>query len=155
MTPGEAEGRSTELRKLPDAIESHPLAHEWAPALLGRYRRFAQVLAGPHALGITIGRGGVSFYATTVTGRTFACHFNAVPRRGRDDLGFADFRPKALAPQLDPDGVIADLQRRLGPGIELRAGKVWYGAHFSRERDDHVAHAFGRAVVDSLLAREG
>lgn len=110
------------------------------------------MLAGAHELEITIGRGGLSFYAHSAAGRTFVCHFNAAPRRGRNDLGFADFKPYALAPQLDPEAVIRDLQHRLVPTIELRAGKAWYGAHFDREQDPDVAEAFRLAILDVLFA---
>ena len=138
---------------LPEPIEAHPIAATWAPDLVARYREFARVLGAGHALEITIGRGGLSFYAPPGAGRTFICHFNAAPRSGRDDLGFADFKPRALAPQLDPDAVVADLQRRLGSSVELRAGKVWYGAHFASERDAHVAAAFRDAVVAAVFGR--
>lgn len=138
---------------LPESIESDPIAETWAPELAARYREFARVLAGSHELEITIGRGGLSFYAHPAAGRAFICHFNAAPRSGRDDLGFADFKPHALGPHVDPRGVIADLQRRLGPGIPLSAGKVWCGAHFARERDADVAQAFRDAVVEAVLGR--
>ena len=134
---------------LPDAIESHPIAQEWDEAVAGRYRNFADVLAFDHELEITIGRGGLSFY--TPGPRKFLCHFNASPRTGRHDLGFADFKPQVLAPQLDPDAVVADLQRRFGSEIPLRAGKVWYGAHFLSEHDALVAAAFRSAIVNPLL----
>ena len=139
---------------LPASIESHPIAGIWAPDLVARYLEFARVLGAKHALEITIGRGGLSFYAHPgAARRTFICHFNAAPRSGRDDLGFADFKPRALAPQLDPDAVVADLQRRLGPSVGLRAGKVWYGAHFASKRDAHVAAAFRDAVVAAVFGQ--
>ena len=138
---------------LPESIEAHLIAGTWAPDLVARYREFARVLGADHALEITIGRGGLSFYAQPGAGRIFICHFNAAPRSGRDDLGFADFTPRALAPQLDPDAVVADLQRRLGSSVELRAGKVWHGAHFASERDAHVAAAFRDAVVAAVFGR--
>ena len=135
------------------SIESHPIAATWAPDVEARYREFARVLGADHALEITIGRGGLSFYAFPDAGRTFICHFNAAPRSGRDDLGFADFKPRALGPQLDPDAVVADLQRRLGASVVLRAGKVWCGAHFASERDAQVAAAFRHAVVAAVFGR--
>ena len=134
------------------SFESHPIATGWDRALTARYVRFAHVLAGPHELEITIGRGGLSFYANSAGRRAFVCHFNAAPRAGRDDLGFADFKPHALAPQLDPEAVIRDMKRRLAPTIELRAGKAWYGAHFDREQDSDVADAFRLSILDVLLA---
>lgn len=139
---------------LPEPIESDPIAETWTPDLAARYREFARVLADGRGLEITIGRGGLSFYARSAAGRTFICHFNAAPRSGRDDLGFADFKPHALGPHVDSRGVIADLQRRLGPAVPLSAGKVWYGAHFARERDADVARAFRDAVVEAVLGRQ-
>jgi len=134
---------------LPDAIESDPTAKEWDRALADRYRRFAEELASDHGLRITVGRGGLSFYAPGM-GR-FLCHFNASPRKGREDLGFVDFKPHVLVPELDPSAVVVDLQRRLGFEIPLRAGKVWYGAQFLREQDALVAAAFRLAVVNPFL----
>ena len=140
---------------LPESVESDQIASSWVPAVRERYRRFATVLAARHVLSLTVGRGGLSFYAPTAARRVFVCHFNAAPRGGRDDLGFADFKPSALAPQLDPDAVVADLQRHLGPALELRAGKTWHGVHFARENDLDVADSFRHAVVDAFLARAG
>lgn len=136
---------------LPASIESHPIARAWTPAVAERYRRFARSVAGGHELEVTIGRGGLSFYAHSDRRRTFVCHFNATPRAGRDELGFADFQPRAVAPPLDADTVLADLQRRLGATIALRAGKAWCGAHFASERDADVATAFRQAIVDAVL----
>ena len=138
---------------LPESIESHPIAAMWAPDVADRYRAFARVVAGGNELETTIGRGGLSFYAHRSGNRIFVCHFNAAPRSGRDDLGFADFKPAALARRTDPDAVAADLQRRLGPDITLRRGKAWYGAHFARERDADVAAAFRDAVVAAVLGQ--
>ena len=134
------------------AVESHPIAGTWAPGVLTRYRQFAATLAGDHELEVTIGRGGLSFYAETAAGRTFICHFNAAPRIGREDLGFVDFRPLDLAPQLDPHAVVADLRQRLGASVELRSGKIWHSAHFDSGREVGVAESFRQSVVEPLVA---
>ena len=138
---------------LPESIESHPIAAMWEPNVAERYRAFARVVAGRNQLETTIGRGGLSFYAHRSGKRIFVCHFNAAPRSGRDDLGFADFKPAAIEPHAHPDAVAAELQRRLGPEITLRRGKEWYGAHFARERDADVAAAFHDAIVVAVFGR--
>jgi hypothetical protein len=133
-----------------DRISDHALAAQWSPETQAAYRDFSERLMQQDALTVKVGKGGLSYYKTTASGPIFVCHFNAHPRGGTGDLGFADFRRDALERVLDFPAVLAELQALLGPEIAIKSGKIWYSFHFPLARRAAIADALREQIVSKI-----
>lgn len=129
-----------------DRIADHALAAQWSPEIRATYREFSERLMQHDALTIKVGKGGLSYYK----GPIFVCHFNARPRGGSDDLGFADFRRDTLERVLHFPAMLADLQAALGPEIAIKAGNIWYSFHFPLARRAEIAEALREQIVSKI-----
>ena len=107
------------------------------------YQLFSDHLMHNETLTIKRGKGGVSYYKDGV----FVCHFNAKPRKDRDDLGFADFRYDALRPYLDIEKTISAIQKEAGPEVEIRSHKLWCSLHFPLSKLEYIADLFLRRII--------
>lgn len=135
-----------------DRIFDHALAAQWSPEMRVAYREFSERLMQQDALTVKVGKGGLSYYKATAGGPIFVCHFNAQPRGGTGDLGFADFRRDALERVLDFPAVLTDLQSALGSEIAIKSGKIWYSFHFPLARRTEIADALRKQIVAKIAA---
>lgn len=135
-----------------DRIFDHALAADWSPETRAIYRDFSERLMRQAALTVKVGKGGLSYYKTSAGGPIFVCHFNAAPRGGNADLGFADFRRDTLERVLDFPMMLAALQAALGPEITIKSGKIWYSFHFPLARRAEIADALGEQIVAQIPA---
>jgi hypothetical protein len=110
------------------------------------YRFFSQQLTRSEILTTRMGKGGLSYYKNGV----FVCHFNARPRKGQDDLGFADFRYDSLRPYLDVEDTISAMQRDAHPEVQLKRHKLWCSLHFPLSRMEDVAGLFLRHIISRV-----
>ncbi|MBV9789548.1 MAG: hypothetical protein JOZ51_15285 [Chloroflexi bacterium] len=135
-----------------DRIFDHALAADWSPKTRAIYRDFSERLMQRDALTVKVGKGGLSYYKTTAGGPIFVCHFNAEPRGGNADLGFADFRRDTLERVLDFPMMLADLQAALGPEITIKPGNIWYSFHFPLARRAEIADALRAQIISQIAA---
>ena len=110
------------------------------------YEFFSDQLLRHETLTIKTGKGGLSYYKNGV----FVCHFNARPRKDRDDLGFADFRYDALRPYLDIDETISELQKKALPEVQIKSHKLWCSLHFPLSKLEHVADLFLKHIISKV-----
>lgn len=115
------------------------------------YQTFYKSLTAKHELTVKIGRGGLSFYKQiTDEGSVFVSHFNAAPRRGVTNLGFADFRLEAVRPYLNLETTLRALQKAAPPEIEFKVNKLWCSLHFPLTRTATVADLFSKYIVSKV-----
>lgn len=133
-----------------DQILGHGLAAQWSPEIRAVYRTFCEHLMQREALTVKVGKGGLSFYKTIPAGAIFVCHFNAAPRGGSTDLGFADFRCDTLERVLDLPAAMTGLQSAFGPEIEIKTGNIWYSFHFPLARSSAIADTLREHVVSRI-----
>ena len=110
------------------------------------YKLFTDQLMRYETLTIKSGSGGLSYYKYGV----FVCHFNARPRKDRDDLGFADFRYNSLRPYLDIDATISALQKEALPEVEIKSHKLWCSLHFPLSKMKHVGDLFLKHIITKI-----
>ena len=110
------------------------------------YKLFSDHLMLNETLTIKSGKGGLSYYKKGV----FVCHFNAQPRKKRDDLGFADFRYDALRPYLDIDSTISAIQKEALTEVEIKSHNLWCSLHFPLSRLEHVADLFSKHIISKV-----
>ncbi|HEY1014917.1 MAG TPA: hypothetical protein VGE07_19575 [Herpetosiphonaceae bacterium] len=138
---------------LADLFDRHAaIAAAWSDDVRRSYQAFTDRIARDEPLTVTLGKGGLSYYAAAgpPPGATvFVAHFNAAPRAGQTDRGFADFRRDTLASLIDVEALLAELRAALAPETRVTAGKVWCGLHFPIEHAPRVADA----LRDLLVAR--
>lgn len=137
-----------------DRISDHTLAAQWSPATRAIYRDFSERLMWQDALTIKVGQGGLSYYKTSASGPIFVCHFNAEPRGGNTELGFADFRRDTLEHVLAFPAVLAGLQTAFGPEITIKAGKIWYSFHFPLAQRAEIADALREQIIAQIPAAQ-
>ena len=135
-----------------DRIFEHALAAQWSPETRAIYRDFSERLMRQAVLIAKVGKGGLSYYQTIAGGQIFVCHFNAEPRGGNAELGFADFRRDTLERVLDFPAVLAGLQAALGHEIAIKSGKIWYSFHFPLARHSEIADALREQIVAQIPA---
>jgi hypothetical protein len=92
------------------------------------------------------GKGGLSYYKH----RVFVCHFNARPRSGQEDVGFADFRFDALRPYLEIEPTIRAMQDDALPQVQIKSHKLWCGLHFPLSLVEHVAGLFRDHILSNV-----
>ncbi|HSL29553.1 MAG TPA: hypothetical protein VK900_10170 [Anaerolineales bacterium] len=110
------------------------------------YELFSAYVMQTEQLEVKSGKGGRSYYKQGV----FVCHFNARPQKGRDDLGFADFRYNGLRPFLDVEQTIAAIQKEARPEVQIKSHKLWCSLHFPLSELEHVAALFVRHVISKI-----
>lgn len=110
------------------------------------YKFFSEKLMQHETLTVKTGSGGLSYYRDGV----FVCHFNASPRKGRDDLGFADFRYDALRSYLDIDGTISAMRNEALPEVEIKSHKLWCSLHFPLSKMEHMADLFLKHIITKV-----
>jgi hypothetical protein len=110
------------------------------------YKLFTDQLMRNETLTVKSGSGGLSYYKDGV----FVCHFNARPRKDRDDLGFADFRYDALRAHLDIDATISAIKQEALPEMEIRSHKLWCSLHFPLSEIEHVADLFLKHIITKV-----
>ena len=110
------------------------------------YKCFSDQLMRDETLTIKTGKGGISYYKNGV----FVCHFNAKPRKDRDDLGFADFRYDALRPYLDIERTISILRKEALPEVEIKSHKLWCSLHFPLSKLEHIANLFLKHMITKV-----
>ena len=110
------------------------------------YKLFSERLMCHETLTIKAGKGGLSYYKNKI----FVCHFNAKPRKDRDDLGFADFRYDALRPYLDVDNTIFAIQKEVLSDVEIKSLKLWCSLHFPLSKLDHIADLFLKHIITKV-----
>lgn len=110
------------------------------------YQLLSDHLMQHETLTVKSGKGGLSYYKKGV----FVCHFNAKPRKDRDDLGFADFRFDALHPYLDIEKTISAIQDEATSEIEIRAHKLWCSLHFPLSKLEHIAELFLKHIITKV-----
>lgn len=137
-----------------DRIFDHALAAQWSQETRAVYRDFSERLMQQEALTVKVGKGGLSYYNPTSSGPIFVCHFNATPRSGTSDLGFADFRRDTLERVLDFSAVLAGLQSALGPEIEIKSGTIWYSFHFPLAGRTEIAEALREQIVSRIASAQ-
>lgn len=124
-----------------------PVAQSWAFDTRDAYLAFSQRLMKSTPLEIKIGKGGLSYYKAVKNGSVFVCHFNAMPQRQRNDLGFADFRFDALRPYLDPDETVQAMQKAAPSDIQIKVNKLWCSLHFPLTRLKDVTDLFSEHII--------
>src|ERR1700752_436513 len=110
------------------------------------YQFFSGQVMRHDTLTIKTGTGGLSYYKNGI----FVCHFNAKPRKDRDDLGFADFRYDSLKPYIDIDGTISAIRNEALPEVEIKSHKLWYSLHFPLSKMEHVAALFLKHIITKV-----
>jgi hypothetical protein len=110
------------------------------------YNYFTHCLTRYETLTIKNGKGGLSYYKNSV----FVCHFNAKPRKDRDDLGFADFRYGALRPYLDIDLAISAIRNEVLPEVEIKSHKLWCSLHFPLSKLEHISDLFLKHIITKV-----
>lgn len=110
------------------------------------YKLFSDKLMQHESLTVKSGKGGLSYYKDGI----FVCHFNAKPRKDRDDLGFADFRYDALRPYLDIDSTISAIRREALPEVEIKGHKLWCSLHFPLSKLEHIADLFLKHIISEV-----
>lgn len=110
------------------------------------YQLFSDHLMQNETLTTKSGKGGLSYYKDGV----FVCHFNAKPRKDRDDLGFADFRYDALRPFLDVEKTILAIQNEALPEVEIKSHKLWCSLHFPLSKLEHIADLFLKHIISKV-----
>lgn len=112
------------------------------------YKLFSEELMRHETLRIKSGSGGLSYYKDGI----FVGHFNARPKKDRDDLGFADFRYDSLLPYLDVEAALPAMQQEVLPDVQIKGHKLWFwcGLHFPLSRMEHVADLFFRHVTSRV-----
>lgn len=108
------------------------------------YVAFYERLSEHDALRVKVGKGGLSFYKAVRDETVFVGHYNALPRRARPDIGFADFQFEPLRPYMKVEATLRKLQKAAMPEIEIKVNKLWCSLHF--------LHAYDRDVADLLTA---
>ena len=107
------------------------------------YKLFSAYLMRTEQLTAKSGKGGQSYYKNGV----FVCHFNARPRKDREDLGFTDFRYDGLRPYLDVENTIAAIQNDVLPEVQIKRHKLWCSLHFPLSELEHIADLFLRHII--------
>jgi hypothetical protein len=138
------------MHVIDDLLAHNTVARGWSPSTRALYRAFCERIMRHTALDVQIGKGGLSFYAQTDSRRLFVCHFNAAPRGGQAELGFADFRQDVLQERLDLPATIQALQAAVGADVPIKVGKVWCSLHFPLARVPRIADAFATHLVAPL-----
>jgi hypothetical protein len=110
------------------------------------YKLFSEHLMRDEILTIKAGKGGLSYYKNGA----FVCHFNAKPRKDRDDLGFADFRYDALRPYLDIETTISTIRKEALPEVEIKSHKLWCSLHFPLSKLEHIADLFLKHIISKV-----
>ncbi len=110
------------------------------------YGFFTNSLTRKENLIIKEGKGGLSYYKNGV----FVCHFNAKPRKDRDDLGFADFRYDALRPYLDIETSISSMRKEALREVEFKGHKLWCSLHFPLSKLEHIADLFLKHIISEV-----
>lgn len=131
-------------------LSQNPIAQAWPLNIRNAYLAFYKRLTKSIPLSVKIGKGGLSFYKETKDGSVFVCHFNAMPQRGRTDLGFADFRFDALRQRLNMDTTIRALQKTAPPEIHIKVNKLWCSLHFPLTRANDVADLFTEHIISKV-----
>lgn len=109
------------------------------------YTSFSGHLMRDESAIVKRGKGGLSYYKNGV----FVCHFNARPRSGQDDVGFADFRFDGLRPYLEIEPTIRAMQKDALPEVQIKSHRLWCSLHFPLSLVEHVAGLFR----DHILSR--
>jgi hypothetical protein len=73
-----------------------------------------------------------------------------MPQRGRNDLGFADFRLDTLSQRLNADTIVRALQKAAPPEIHVKANKRWCTLHFPLIQANEVAELFDRHIISKV-----
>jgi hypothetical protein len=136
-----------DLRKL---LAQDPIAEAWTSDMCDLYVAFYERLGEHNALTVKIGKGGLSFYKAVKEAPVFVCHYNALPRRARPDIGFADFQFEPLQPYLKMDAMLRKLQRAAPPEIEIKVNKMWCSLHFLHAYDNDVADLLTQHIVSKV-----
>jgi hypothetical protein len=130
-------------------IAQDKIAQTWTPETRAIYQDFYQHLTQRTPLDIKIGKGGLSFYKANGPQKVFVCHFNAEPRKGQHDIGFADFRYAGLSNLLDVKGAIQAIQANASSEVEIKVHTLWCSLHFPIGLGRHVAQLF----LDHIIAK--
>ena len=110
------------------------------------YQLLSDHLMQHETLTVKSGKGGLSYYKKGV----FVCHFNAKPRKDRDDLGFADLRYDALSSYLDVDFTVSAIKNDAAPDVEIKSHKLWCSLHFPLLKLEHIAELFLRHIITKV-----
>ena len=110
------------------------------------YKLFTDHLTRNETLAIKSGNGGLSYYKNGV----FVCHFNAKPRKDRDDLGFADFRYDGLRPYVDIETIVSAIRKEYLPEVEIKSHKLWCSLHFPLSKLEHIADLFLKHIITKV-----
>jgi hypothetical protein len=130
-----------------ERLSQDPIAKAWPPDTHNTYLAFYQRLTESNPLIVKIGKGGLSFYKEIDDNPVFVCHFNAMPQRGRNELGFADFRFDILSQWLNTDTIVQTWQKMVSAEIRIKTGKRWVTLHFPLTRVNEVADLFNRHII--------
>lgn len=131
-------------------LSQDPIAEKWTPDMCDLYVAFYERLSEHNALTVKIGKGGLSFYKPIKDESVFVCHYNALPRRARPDIGFADFQFEPLRPYLKVDTMLRKLQKAAMPEVEIKLNKLWCSLHFLHAYDMDVADLLTRYIVSKV-----
>ena len=110
------------------------------------YKLFSEHLMPDETLTVKTGKGGVSYYKNGV----FVCHFNAKPRKDRNDLGFADFRYDALRQYVDIETAISSIRKEALTEVEIKSHKLWCSLHFPLSKLEHIADLFLKHIISKV-----
>ena len=110
------------------------------------YELFSARLMQNELLTVKNGKGGLSYYKHGV----FVCHFNARPRKQREDIGFADFRYDALRRYLEAKTTIAAIQKDALPEVQIRSPTLWCSLYFPLSVLEHIAELFLRHIISRV-----
>lgn len=135
------------LMDIQQLLSQDPIAKGWTIDTRNTYLAFYQRLTKSTPLMVRIGKGGLSFYKRTKSGLVFLVHFNAMPQRGRYDLGFADFRFDALRQHMNVDTIVRALQKAAPPDIQIKVNKLWCSLHFPLTLADNVADLLTQHII--------
>jgi hypothetical protein len=136
-----------DLRKL---LAQDLNAEAWTPEMCDLYVAFYERLSEHNVLTVKVGKGGLSFYKAVKDAQVFVCHYNALPRRARSDIGFADFQFEPLRSYLKVDAMLRKLQRVAMPEIEIKVNKLWCSLHFLHDYDMDVADLLTQQIVSKV-----
>jgi hypothetical protein len=141
------------MTEFAELIAHDKIAQKWSVDAQKNYQSFSQYLTQNAPLSIKIGNGGLSFYKMLGTQKVFVCHFNAEPRKGQVDIGFADFRFDALQGILDVEKTLQAMQAVALPDVKIKVNKLWCSFHFPMNLIQHVAGLFVEHIIDKALIR--
>lgn len=131
-------------------LSQNPITQAWPLDIRNAYLAFYKRLTKRAPLSVKIGKGGLSFYKELKDASVFVCHFNAMPQRGRTDLGFADFRFDALRQRLNVDTTIRTIQKTASPEIHIKVNKLWCSLHFPLTQANDVADLFTTHIISKV-----